>query len=143
MIESSNIFRKMDHSQERRVEQDLDEINITRFRQIVKPENSLLIALNDLLNQAKYRFRQMHVFDYKIPFCIILASAIALFVVLFHRGQTEWANQAEKAAAILGVTTSVLTYLYGSHTDRHYRKMTRASDYVRAWTSEPIQAAHR
>lgn len=116
---------------------DLDEINLTRFRQIAQPENSFIIALNDFLNQFRFRLRQSHLADFQIPAFIITSSAAALVMVLLGSSR-DWATKTEKTLAVIGVTASILASLNGSHSDRHYRKVVRASDYVKAWTSEPL-----
>ena len=116
---------------------DLDEINLTRFRQIAQPENSFIIALNDFQNQFRFRLRQSHLADFQIPAFIITSSAAALVVVLLGSSR-DWATKTEKTLAVIGVTASILASLNGSHSDRHYRKVVRASDYVKAWTSEPF-----
>ena len=116
---------------------DLDEINLTRFRQIAQPENSFIIALNDFLNQFRFRLRQSHLADFQIPAFIITSSAAALVMVLLGSSR-DWATKTEKTLAVIGVTASILASLSGSHSDRHYRKLARASDYVKAWTSEPF-----
>jgi len=116
---------------------DLDEINLTRFRQIAQPENSFIIALNDFLNQSRFRLRQSHLADFQIPAFIITSSAIALVVVLLT-SSNDGATKTEKIFAVIGVTASILASLSGSHSDRHYRKVARASDYVKTWSSEPL-----
>jgi hypothetical protein len=116
---------------------DLDEINLTRFRQIAQPENSFIIALNDFLNQFRFRLRQSHLTDFQIPAFIIISSAAALVVNLLG-SSSDSATNTEKILAVIGLTATILTSLNGSHSDRHYRKMARASDYVKAWTSEPL-----
>jgi len=116
---------------------DLDEINLTRFRQIAQPENSFIIALNDFLNQCRFRLRQSHLADFQIPAFIITASACAFVVVLLGSSR-DWATKTERTLAVIGLTASILASLSGSHSDRHYRKVARASDYVKAWTSEPL-----
>ena len=98
---------------------DLDEINLTRFRQIAQPENSFIIALNDFLNQFRFRLRQSHLADFLIPAFIITASAAALVMVLLGSSR-DWATKTEKTLAVIGVTASILASLNGSHSDRHY-----------------------
>jgi hypothetical protein len=96
-----------------------------------------IIALNDFLNQFRFRLRQSHLADFQIPAFIITSSAAALVVVLLGSSR-DWATKTEKTLAVIGVTASILASLNGSHSDRHYRKVVRASDYVKAWTSEPF-----
>ena len=116
---------------------DLDQINLTRFRQIAQPENSFIIALNDFLNQFRFRLRQSHLADFQIPAFIITSSAAALVVVLLG-SSSDSDTKTEKTSAVIGLTASILASLNGSHSDRHYRKVARASDYVKVWTSEPF-----
>jgi len=116
---------------------ELEDINLGGYRHFVKSEHSFDLAASDLLQRARYHFRMWHLFDRFIPLLVLFGTAFVISILIAQSTQNK-DQVVTSIAAIIAVTTTVITFLEGEHKNRHYQKLVRSSDYVKGWQSECI-----
>ena len=135
---------------DRNFRKELEEINQARYRQIVKPENSLGLILSDYTQSIKYHFRARHLFDFYMPQLIIGLSVLAVIVSIVKADSSISSNEKvistnekwQRSAAVLGLWATWLSWGIGAHRERHYRTLERSSDYIKSWQSHEMKG-HR
>jgi hypothetical protein len=133
---------------------ELEEINQSRYRQIVKAENSLGLVLSDYIQSVKYHFRARHLFDFYIPQLIIFLSVLTVIVAILRADSGVSSNDKvknmnnqvintnekwQRSAAVIGLWATWLTWGIGAHRDRHYRTLEQSSDYIKSWQSHEMK----
>jgi hypothetical protein len=117
----------------RNVEEDLENINQPRFRQLVKSESSIDVAFNDFRNRTLFKVRKSHFLDCGLPVILIIASLVIAIVFTMKRQDIKVEDKISSSSAMFGVSVAVLSFLHSSHKSRHDRQLDKASDYVKRW----------